>query len=93
MSSPNYDSLGFKDIRVTLDGRVAILLINRAKQYVEFCQSFRLIQKFFVRRNSFAGSLVPELINAFELFDRDDRVSAVVVTAELTAPAYCSGVS
>jgi enoyl-CoA hydratase/carnithine racemase len=45
------------------------------------------------RRNSLVRSLVADLVHAFELLDKDDRVRAVVVTAEVTAPAYCSGVS
>lgn len=34
-----------------------------------------------------------DIVRAFELFDRDDRVRVVIMTAETTAPAYCSGVS
>jgi hypothetical protein len=33
-----------------------------------------------------------DLIAAYELFDRDDRVRAVVLTADPTAAAFCSGV-
>lgn len=34
MSLPDYNSLGFKDIIVTLDGAVAVILINRPKESV-----------------------------------------------------------
>jgi len=96
MSLPDYGALGFRDIIVTLDGAVAVVLINRGKQSVPQYYS-RSIQKShgktYCRRNSFGVTLVADLIQAFDLFDRDDRVRAVVVTAEATAPAYCSGVS
>ncbi|TCD60915.1 hypothetical protein EIP91_009306 [Steccherinum ochraceum] len=42
-------------------------------------------------RNTWSLTLVHELVKAFDLFDRDDRVRAVVLTAEPTAPAFCSG--
>ncbi|KAH9481282.1 Enoyl-CoA hydratase AFT3-1 [Psilocybe cubensis] len=42
-------------------------------------------------RNTFGGVLDKELINVFQLCDRDDRVRVVILTAEHTAPAYCSG--
>ncbi|KAI0749639.1 peroxisomal enoyl-CoA-hydratase [Daedaleopsis nitida] len=42
-------------------------------------------------RNTFNAELVNETIKAFDLFDRDDRVRVVVLTAEPDAPAYCSG--
>ena len=31
-SLPNYGALGYKDIIVTLDGAVAVILINRPEQ-------------------------------------------------------------
>ena len=31
-------------------------------------------------------------MQAFTLFDRDDRIRVIVLTADPTAPAYCSGV-
>ena len=34
-----------------------------------------------------------DLIKAYDLFDRDDRVRVVVLTAEPTSPAFCAGVS
>ncbi|KAF6754566.1 peroxisomal enoyl-CoA-hydratase [Ephemerocybe angulata] len=43
------------------------------------------------QRNTFTEDLVKELIEVFTLADRDDRVRAVILTAEHTAPAYCSG--
>lgn len=41
MSSVDYSTVGFKDIIVTLDGPVAVVLLNRAKQYAEphHCQA------------------------------------------------------
>ncbi|TFK93657.1 peroxisomal enoyl-CoA-hydratase [Polyporus arcularius HHB13444] len=42
-------------------------------------------------RNTFTGPLVKDLLHAFDLFDRDDRVRVVVLTAEPNAPAFCSG--
>lgn len=33
-----------------------------------------------------------EFVVAYDLFDRDDRVRVVVLTADHTAPAFCSGV-
>ncbi|KAF5370231.1 hypothetical protein D9615_010084 [Tricholomella constricta] len=74
MSPPDYNALGFKDIVCSLDGGVAVILINRPKQ-----------------RNSINKNIIKELIQAFNLCDRDDRVRAVILTAEPSAPAYCSG--
>ncbi|KAJ2928380.1 hypothetical protein H1R20_g8721, partial [Candolleomyces eurysporus] len=42
-------------------------------------------------RNTFSKGMVENLIEVLDLADRDDRVRAVIVTAEHTAPAYCSG--
>ncbi|ETW83462.1 hypothetical protein HETIRDRAFT_433932 [Heterobasidion irregulare TC 32-1] len=42
-------------------------------------------------RNTFGGTLPDELVKVFDLFDRDDRVRVVILTADPTAPAYCSG--
>ncbi|KIK62130.1 hypothetical protein GYMLUDRAFT_42125, partial [Collybiopsis luxurians FD-317 M1] len=44
------------------------------------------------QRNSFGDTLPEELIQVFGLADRDDRVQVVILTAEDTSPAYCSGV-
>ena len=44
------------------------------------------------RRNSVTNPLVHELVAAYELLDRDDRVRVVVLTADHTAEAFCSGV-
>ncbi|KAG5639243.1 hypothetical protein H0H81_005317 [Sphagnurus paluster] len=70
----DYSNLGFKDIIISLDGAVAIILINRPKQ-----------------RNSINKNIISELKQAFALCDRDDRVRAVILTADPSAPAYCSG--
>jgi hypothetical protein len=44
------------------------------------------------RRNTFTTPAGQDLVDAYELFDRDDRVRAIVLTADHTAPAFCSGV-
>lgn len=44
------------------------------------------------RRNSVTMPLVHELVAAYELLDRDDRVRVIVLTADHTADAFCSGV-
>ena len=55
------------------------------------CPTYRL--KFpKPRRNSITLPIVYELVAAYELFDRDDRVRVVVLTADHTAYAFCSGV-
>ncbi|CAA7269636.1 unnamed protein product [Cyclocybe aegerita] len=43
------------------------------------------------QRNTFAGTLFNDLVQVFELSDKDDRVRVIIMTAEPTAPAYCSG--
>ncbi|KIM39890.1 hypothetical protein M413DRAFT_446809 [Hebeloma cylindrosporum] len=42
-------------------------------------------------RNTFTTSLHGDLVKVFELADLDDRVRVVIMTAEPSAPAYCSG--
>ncbi|KJA19872.1 hypothetical protein HYPSUDRAFT_43985 [Hypholoma sublateritium FD-334 SS-4] len=42
-------------------------------------------------RNTFTTRLWNDLLKVFDLSDRDDRVNVVILTAEPTAPAYCSG--
>lgn len=42
-------------------------------------------------RNTYNKEIVKELHQVFELCDKDDRVRVVILTAEPTAPAYCSG--
>ncbi|PIL35489.1 hypothetical protein GSI_02217 [Ganoderma sinense ZZ0214-1] len=42
-------------------------------------------------RNTFTAPVVHDIIKAYDLFDRDDRVRVVVLTAEPTAPAFCAG--
>lgn len=73
---PDYSTIGFKDIVVTLDSdcAVAVILINRPKQ-----------------KNSVNKTIIEELKLAFNLCDRDDRVRVVILTADPTGPAYCSG--
>ncbi|KAH9847657.1 peroxisomal enoyl-CoA-hydratase [Lenzites betulinus] len=41
--------------------------------------------------NTFSKELVNDLLKAFDLFDRDDRVRVVVLTADPKAPAFCAG--
>ncbi|KAF8078627.1 peroxisomal enoyl-CoA-hydratase [Lyophyllum atratum] len=74
MSPPDYSSLAFKDILLSLDGAVAVITINRPKQ-----------------RNSINKNIITELIQAFNLCDRDDRVRVVILTADPSTSAYCSG--
>lgn len=45
-----------------------------------------------LRRNSFTIPVGHELVAVYDLFDRDDRVRVVVLTADHTAHAFCSGV-
>lgn len=44
------------------------------------------------RRNTFSAELVDDLIKAYDLFDRDDHIRVVILTAEPNALAFCSGV-
>jgi len=74
MSHPDYSAQGWQHILVSLDGPVAIVKLNRAKQ-----------------RNSITIPVVNDLVAAYDLFDRDDRVRVVVLTADHTAYAFCSG--
>jgi len=74
MSCPDYSARGWQTILVSLDGPVAIVKLNRAKQ-----------------RNTLTVPVAQEFVAAYELFDRDDRVRVVVLTADHTAPAFCSG--
>ncbi|KAF8627053.1 hypothetical protein AX17_006393 [Amanita inopinata Kibby_2008] len=41
--------------------------------------------------NTFSTLLVEELVQVFDLFDKDDRVRVVILTAEPTAPVFCAG--
>ncbi|KAF9036261.1 peroxisomal enoyl-CoA-hydratase [Panaeolus papilionaceus] len=43
------------------------------------------------QRNTFNVPIFLELVKVFELADLDDRVRVVILTAEHTAAAYCSG--
>ncbi len=45
-----------------------------------------------LRRNSVTIPVVHELVTAYDLFDQDDRIRVVVLTADPTAYAFCSGV-
>ncbi len=95
MSSPDYAKLGFTAIRVELDNSVAVVTLARSKQFVHssVITSAALTSQSYNRRNTFSAELVDDLIKSFDLFDRDDRVRVVVLTAEPTAPAFCAGVS
>ncbi|KAF8910628.1 peroxisomal enoyl-CoA-hydratase [Gymnopilus junonius] len=42
-------------------------------------------------RNTFSIELFDDLVHIFDLADRDDSVRAIILTAEPTAPAFCSG--
>ena len=64
-------------------------LASSAKNKVEETYAYGLLS----RRNTFVGALAEEMLDIFALADLDDRVRAVVLTAEANAPAYCSGVS
>jgi enoyl-CoA hydratase/carnithine racemase len=44
------------------------------------------------RRNSITVPVMNDLVAAYDLFDRDDRVRVVILTADHTAFAFCSGV-
>ncbi|KAF9067059.1 peroxisomal enoyl-CoA-hydratase [Rhodocollybia butyracea] len=43
------------------------------------------------QKNTFGGVIHEDLIQAFETADQDDRVRAVILTADTTAFAYCPG--
>ena len=96
MSHPDYSAQGWQHILVSLDGPVAIVKLNRAKQYAPhhtvpiFYPLTGLNPK--LRRNSLTISVMDDLVAAYDLFDRDDRVRVVVLTADHTAFAFCSGV-
>lgn len=45
-----------------------------------------------LRLNSITIPVVNDLVAAYDLFDRDDRIRVVVLTADHTAHAFCSGV-
>jgi hypothetical protein len=95
MSHPDYSAQGWKHILVSLDGPVAILKINRTKQYAKpfpFPYSANRKLSLLNSRNTFVPSVGHDLVAAYELFDRDDRVRVVVCTADPTAAAFCSGV-
>ena len=98
MSCPDYSAQGWQNILVSLDGPVAILKLNRAKQYanhaVLLCRTAdcRAETSVLNRRNTMTVPVAQEFVAAYDLFDRDDRVRVVVLTADHTAPAFCSGV-
>ncbi|KIM71682.1 hypothetical protein PILCRDRAFT_786141 [Piloderma croceum F 1598] len=73
---PNYDAQGFKDIIVTLREPGVAVVVINRA----------------AQRNTVSGTIAADLVHALDLFDRDDRVRVVVLTAEHTAPAFCSGV-
>ncbi|PFH47946.1 hypothetical protein AMATHDRAFT_76956 [Amanita thiersii Skay4041] len=41
--------------------------------------------------NTFSDKLCTECIQVFDLFDKDDRVRVVILTADPTAPVFCAG--
>ncbi|XP_006459494.1 hypothetical protein AGABI2DRAFT_184169 [Agaricus bisporus var. bisporus H97] len=43
------------------------------------------------RRNTINSNLIEELIHVFGLVDQDDQIRVAILTAEPTAPAFCSG--
>ncbi|KAH0590753.1 hypothetical protein H2248_000878 [Termitomyces sp. 'cryptogamus'] len=43
------------------------------------------------QRNSINKNIILELKEVFKLCDKDDRVRAIILTADPSAPAYCSG--
>ncbi len=92
MATPDYAQQGFTAMRVELDAGVAIATLTRSKEYVIPRYDDFLHSPVLCRRNTFTGPLVKDLLHAFDLFDRDDRVRVVVLTAEPNAPAFCSGV-
>ncbi|KAK7062737.1 hypothetical protein VNI00_000225 [Paramarasmius palmivorus] len=74
MAQPNYTTLDLKEIKVSLEDAVLVIIIDRAKS-----------------RNTFTERLAEELLMVFDLGDRDDRVRVIVLTADHSAPAFCSG--
>ncbi|PPQ89326.1 hypothetical protein CVT25_003163 [Psilocybe cyanescens] len=75
MTGPDYAKQGYTDVTAVLEDAVLTITINPAQH----------------RPKEFAGALYKNLLHVFELCDRDDRVRAVILTADPTAPAYCSG--
>ncbi|PFH46230.1 hypothetical protein AMATHDRAFT_183700 [Amanita thiersii Skay4041] len=75
-SSPDYATLGFTQILINLEHKGGIAIVTLNRA------------KY---RNTFTKLLLKELTIAFELFDKDDRVRVVILTAGHDAPAYCSG--
>ncbi|KAG6813793.1 hypothetical protein H0H92_007205 [Tricholoma furcatifolium] len=90
MNSPDYGGLGFKDIVVSLEGAVVVIVLNRSKQSVSDKPLFVKCSWIF-RRNSINQNMIFELKEVFTLCDKDDRVRAIILTADPSAPAYCSG--
>jgi enoyl-CoA hydratase/carnithine racemase len=72
----DYASQGYKDIKASFNHKDAVVVVTINRAH---------------RRNTFTHDLSDELIHIFDLVDRDDRVRAVVLTAEPNAAAYCSG--
>jgi hypothetical protein len=99
MSYPDYSVQGWQHILVSLDGPVAIVKLNRTKQYANphtvllYRPAAPQADTFWkYRRNTFTLPAVNDLVAAYELFDLDDRVRVVVLTADPTADAFCAGV-
>ncbi|KAJ3762656.1 ClpP/crotonase-like domain-containing protein [Lentinula raphanica] len=45
------------------------------------------------KMNSFSEKMATDLVRVFEFGDQDDRVRAIVLSADPSAPAFCAGVS
>ncbi|KAH9945116.1 peroxisomal enoyl-CoA-hydratase [Epithele typhae] len=43
------------------------------------------------QRNTFVEATVADIVKAYDLFDRDDCVRVVLMTAEQDSPAFCAG--
>ncbi|KAH9481720.1 Enoyl-CoA hydratase AFT3-1 [Psilocybe cubensis] len=75
MTRPDYSKQGYTDVSAALRNAILTITINPANH----------------RPKEFAGALYQNLLHVFELCGSDDRVRAVILTADHTAPAYCSG--
>ncbi|KAI0077093.1 peroxisomal enoyl-CoA-hydratase [Panus rudis PR-1116 ss-1] len=75
MSLPVYESLPYKATRVELRENGVVVVTLTRSK----------------QRNTFTNDLLNEIVEMFDLFDRDDRVRVVVLTAEPNSPAFCAG--
>ncbi|KAJ3531372.1 hypothetical protein NMY22_g8179 [Coprinellus aureogranulatus] len=90
--NPDYQALNekFQDIVLSVEGAVLTATLNRPKQYVVECSSVHALAQD-IRYNTFTEGVQEELMQVFQLADKDDRIRAVIVTADHASPAYCSG--